>query len=296
VSEIEIFTFPATGDPVRSAVIDGEPWFVGRDVAAVLGYANGSRDITRHTTERQRREYRIGTPSGEQTAVLISEPGVYRMVMRSNQPRAVEFQDWLAEEVIPAIRRTGRYEVPALLSDPLAALERQTLLTTQAIEIAKTERARAEAAEQQVAELAPEAARARRTMDAHGLALVGTVAKRFGIKEKALREFLYAEGLLIRSGVRRNEPMARYIASGHFELKTTLVDVDPDRPPVERSVTYVTPKGEVLICRRLRPLTAPTRPAAGARHHRPVAAARLGQRKRSPTSCFATRFEETTRV
>jgi anti-repressor protein len=109
-TEIQPFEFPATGQQVRTVVIDGEPWFVARDVAGVLGYSNGSRDIARHTSERQRREYRIGTPSGEQTAVVLSEPGVYRMVMRSNMPKAVEFQDWLAEDVIPSIRQTGRYE------------------------------------------------------------------------------------------------------------------------------------------------------------------------------------------
>lgn len=93
----------------------------------------------------------------------------------------------------------------------------------------------------------PEAARAARMLDADGLALVGSVAKRFGLQERKLREFLYAEGLLIRYGFRRNEPMARYVASGHFGLKVTLVG----EPPRERSTTYVTPKGEGLIWRRL---------------------------------------------
>ncbi|MGO1054511.1 phage antirepressor KilAC domain-containing protein [Crossiella sp. CA198] len=106
---------------------------------------------------------------------------------------------------------------------------------------------RTEAAEQRAAELEPDAARARRTMDADGLALVGTVAKRFGITEKALRQFLYAEGLLIRGGERHNEPMARYVQSGHFELKIRLVGDHL----LERNTTFVTPKGEALIWKRL---------------------------------------------
>ncbi|MEU9777153.1 phage antirepressor KilAC domain-containing protein [Streptomyces sp. NPDC047968] len=63
--------------------------------------------------------------------------------------------------------------------------------------------------------------------------------------------FLYDEELLIRSGARRNEPYARWVASGHFEVKTRLVGDDLDRPPVARSTTYVTPKGEDLIWARL---------------------------------------------
>lgn len=112
MTEILPFTFPTTGQPVRSVVIDGEPWFVGADVTTILGYANGSRDINRHVPERHRRLYRIGTPSGEQSVSVINEPGAYRLIMRSNQEQAEAFQDWLAEDVIPSIRRTGSYSMP----------------------------------------------------------------------------------------------------------------------------------------------------------------------------------------
>jgi len=90
-----------------------------------------------------------------------------------------------------------------------------------------------------------------RTLDAEGLALVGTVAKRFGITERALRGFLFDERLLIRDGSRRNEPYARHITAGYFDLKARIVYPNPDGPPQERSTTYVTPKGEALIWRRL---------------------------------------------
>lgn len=253
MSSLEVFQFPATGQHIRSIVVGDTPWFVGRDVADVLGYSNSRDALATHVPAAHRK----GSDSLPLTdlglhpqTVLISEAGLYRLVMRSRTDAAEAFQEWVTADVLPTLRKTGRYEVD-VVSDPLGALERQTAMTTQAIEIAKAERARAEAAEQRVAELAPDAARARRTIDAHGLALVGSVAKRFGIRERTLREFLFAEGLLIRNGSRRNEPMARYVASGHFEVKVTLVGADPDRPPVERSVTYVTPTGEALIWRRL---------------------------------------------
>jgi phage antirepressor YoqD-like protein len=102
-----------------------------------------------------------------------------------------------------------------------------------------------------VIELEPDAARARQTLDADGLSLVRTVAKRFGIKEKALREFLYAEKILIRGGSCHNEPMARYVQGGHFEVKATHIETHPDLPAQLKSTTYVTPKGEALIWKRL---------------------------------------------
>ncbi|ONK13119.1 phage antirepressor KilAC domain-containing protein [Streptomyces sp. MP131-18] len=243
--------FSFDGARVRTLLIDDEPWFVASDVTDILGYANG-RMAVGQLPDRMKSSVTIpdGTP-GNPNRKIVSESGVYRLVMRSNLSAAERFQDWIAEEVIPSIRRTGRYEAAPALGDPLAELERQTQLTARAIEIAKTERDRADAAEQRAAELAPDAARARQTLDAAGLALVGSVAKRFGIQERALRQFLYAEGLLIPSGTRKNEPYADHVRRGHFELKTFVIETHPDRPPQARSTTYVTPKGEALIWRRL---------------------------------------------
>lgn len=118
-----VFTFPETAQHVRSVMIDGLPWFVGRDVAHVLGYSNPSRDVARHTTERQRGMYRIGTPSGDQDVVVISEPGIYRLVMRSNLEAAVQFQDWLSEEVLPSLRQTGSYSAAPREMTKLEALQ-----------------------------------------------------------------------------------------------------------------------------------------------------------------------------
>jgi anti-repressor protein len=160
VTAITPFTFPATGQPVRSVAIDGEPWFVGADVTEILGYANGSRDINRHVPERHRRLYRIGTPSGEQQMSVIDEPGAYRLIMRSNQAQAEAFQDWLAEEVIPAIRRTGSYSAAARFEIPRTYAD--------ALRAAADASERAELAEAKVAELEPSAHAWDVLADAHG--------------------------------------------------------------------------------------------------------------------------------
>lgn len=228
---------------------DGTPWAVATDVARSFDYRDAEK-ATRLLDEDEKGTRIVGTPGGPQELAVIYEDGLWELVFLSRKPEAKAIKKRV-KAILKEIRETGSYAVPSPLADPLAEIERQTQLTTRAIGIARQERARADAADRRAGELEPDAARAQRTLDAHGVALVGTVAKRFAIQEKALREFLYGEKLLIRGGARHNEPYAEHVKTGHFELKTRLVEVDPDRPAQERSTTYVTPKGEALIWKRL---------------------------------------------
>ena len=90
----------------------GEPWFVAKDVALALGYQwNGLKHI-QHIPEEWRGVESVSTPSGTQTMLTLSEQGLYFFVARSDKPRALPFQKWLAGEVLPSLRRTGRYALP----------------------------------------------------------------------------------------------------------------------------------------------------------------------------------------
>ncbi|MFF3671674.1 phage antirepressor [Microtetraspora malaysiensis] len=239
-NELQRFVFPDTGQSVRTFLIDGEPWFVAADVCELLGYTRVADALRIPDEDDLGTHFVRGHDERDRPAQIVSEPGLYSLILRSNRPEAKAFKRWITHEVLPAIRRTGSYSIPAqVYAIPISFAEALELAARQAREL--------EVVQAKVAELEPEAARAAQTMDADGLALVGTIGKRFGLKEKALREFLYAQGLLIRHGLRRNEPMARYVQSGHFEVKVTLVG----EPVRERSTTYVTPKGEALIWKRL---------------------------------------------
>lgn len=236
MSEIDVFQFPTTGQQVRAVVLDGEPWFGAVDVCAVLGLDRHRDVMSGLDDDEKTRDSIAGT-----LVDLISEAGLYSVILRSRKPEAKAFKRWVTHDVLPAIRQTGRYE--AAPARPMSELEMAQRYVA-ALE-------REENLKAQVAELEPDAARARRMLDANGLSLVGTVAKRFGIKERALRDFLYSERLIIRGGSRHNEPYASYVQSGHFEVKVRLVGDDMDRAPIEKSTTFVTPKGEALIWRRL---------------------------------------------
>lgn len=93
---------------VRIIVRDGDPWFVAGDVASALGYrdaANAARNLKDH----QRGTHNLSTPSGVQRVTIITESGLYKLVLRSRKPEAEEFSDWVTGEVLPSIRKTGSY-------------------------------------------------------------------------------------------------------------------------------------------------------------------------------------------
>lgn len=109
---------------VRTIMDDGgEPWFVAKDVALALGYQwNGFKNV-QHIPEEWRGVESVSTPSGEQQMLTLSEQGLYFFVARSDKPAALPFQRWLAGEVLPALRRTGRYELTLeSLEDALSGL------------------------------------------------------------------------------------------------------------------------------------------------------------------------------
>lgn len=98
-------------EQVRIIMRDGAPWFVGRDVAACLGYVIPQKAIGTHC--KGVLKWNIPTEGGSQEMLIIPESDVYRLVMRSNAPHAEQFQDWVCEEVLPSIRKTGGYMTPS---------------------------------------------------------------------------------------------------------------------------------------------------------------------------------------
>lgn len=99
-------------------MVGNDPWFYGTDVAKALGYENPARDVQRHCKKVNKFSptESVGTPYN-----IIPESDVYRLVMRSNLPNAEKFQDWVVEEVLPSIRKTGQYGGIPDFTDPVAA-------------------------------------------------------------------------------------------------------------------------------------------------------------------------------
>lgn len=142
-SNVKLFEKEEFGK-VRVVMQDEDPWFVASDVAKALGYAN-PQEATR---EHCRKVNKITQPSESLPSVkcpptfinIIPESDVYRLVMRSNLPRAVEFQDWICEEVIPSIRKTGGYLMAKPNDTPEAILARAVLVAQDTIRRIEAER------------------------------------------------------------------------------------------------------------------------------------------------------------
>jgi prophage antirepressor-like protein len=112
MNEITPFTFPATGQAVRSVAVAGEPWFVARDVCDVLDIKDVSMAV-RSLDEDERGTSIVGTRGGAQEMSVVSEAGLYSLILRSRKPEARVVTRWVTHEVMPALRKTGAYSMAA---------------------------------------------------------------------------------------------------------------------------------------------------------------------------------------
>nr|DAH86923.1 MAG TPA: repressor domain protein [Caudoviricetes sp.] len=123
--EIKIFKNPQFGT-IRTMEKDGEPWFVGKDVADTLGYQNGSRDINRHVDDEDRHKVMLFDGKQNKETIIVNESGLYSLILSSKLPSAKQFKRWITHEVLPSIRKTGGYNADATMQSVV-----QTLATMQ---------------------------------------------------------------------------------------------------------------------------------------------------------------------
>ena len=117
MNEMKIFNFE--DNEVRTQTINGEPWFVGKDVADILGYSNPAKAIRDHVDDEDKGQNDTFTPGGMQIMTIVNESGLYSLVFKSQLPSAKRFKRWVTSEVLPTIRKTGSYKIP---TDPMDAL------------------------------------------------------------------------------------------------------------------------------------------------------------------------------
>lgn len=121
MTDIQIFNNPDFGD-IRTVEIDGEAWFVGKDVAEALGYVNPQKAIRTHVLEEDKGVNEMDTPSGKQTLIIINESGLYALIFGSKLESAKKFKKWVTSEVLPAIRKNGSYTMPISTNDKIMLL------------------------------------------------------------------------------------------------------------------------------------------------------------------------------
>ena len=247
MDELQIFENKEFGK-VRTVVKSNEPWFVGKDVADILGYKDTVNALKAHVDEEDKTGWQITTPSrGTQTATIINESGVYSLVFGSKLPKAKAFKRWVTSEVIPAIRKHGGYLTPDKVEEILTNPDAIIRLATQL----KEERAKREAAEKVIEEQRPKALFADAVSASKTSILIGALAKLIrqngvDVGQKRLFEWLRKKGYLIKSGNDKNMPTQRSMEQGLFEVKEgSYVDGDG----VNRIIrtTKVTGKGQLFF-------------------------------------------------
>lgn len=107
MNNLQLFEFE--NQKVRTLKIDDEPYFVGKDVANILGYSNPNKALRDHIDAEDKRGERIVTPSGNQVTIVINESGLYSLILSSKMPNAKRFKHWVTSEVLPTIRKHGAY-------------------------------------------------------------------------------------------------------------------------------------------------------------------------------------------
>ena len=122
---LQVFVY--NGESIRTISIDGEPYFVGKDVATVLGYKNPQEAVREHVDEEDKGVSEILTPGGKQKMPVINESGMYALIFASKLPEAKNFKHWVTHEVLPSIRRTGSYSVSNTISPEEFELKRDAL-------------------------------------------------------------------------------------------------------------------------------------------------------------------------
>ncbi len=254
MNELQIFKNEEFGE-IRTVTIDNEPWFVGKDVAGILGYANTRDALAKHVDEEDRMDgVAIRDSIGrDQTPVLISESGLYSLILSSKLPSAKRFKHWVTSKVLPAIRKHGVYAVDELLQNPDMAIKAFTAL--------KEEREKNKLLQADNERMKPKEIFADAVATSHTAILIGDLAKilkQNGIEtgQKRLFAWLRENGYLIkRKGTDWNMPTQKSMEMGLFEVKESTVN-NPDGSVRINRTTKVTGKGQVYFVNRFLEATA----------------------------------------
>lgn len=212
MNEVQLFNFES--HEVRSLLLNNEPWFVGKDVAEALGYSKARNAIATHIDSEDKKDAPIqGTLGGVQEMTVINESGLYSLVLSSKLPSAKKFKRWVTSEVLPALRKTGQYQVKELSGQELMA---KALIEAQSVLAAK---------DKQIEAMKPKVVFADAVATSHTSILVGELAKilkQNGIEmgQKRLFAWLREKGYLIkRQGTDYNMPTQKAMDLGLFEIK-----------------------------------------------------------------------------
>lgn len=250
MNELKIFENEQFGT-IRTVEIDNTPYFVGKDVAEVLGYSDTNKAIAIHCDDEDKKlNDKSSSSFGQRGATLINESGLYSLILSSKLPKAKEFKRWVTSEVLPAIRKHGVYAVDEVLENPDMLIS--------ALQALKEEKAKAKrltetlaVQEQQIAELKPKASYYDVVLNCKDLVSVTEIAKDYGKSAKWLNEKLHELGIQFKQGGKIWLLYQKYAEKGYTSTKTQTYNGN-DGEVHTKVHTYWTQKGRLFIYDKLK--------------------------------------------
>lgn len=243
MNELKQFNFE--NNQVRTLLINDEPWFVGKDVAEILGYSNPRDALSKHVDSEDKNSVAIHDGNkGNPNLTIINESGVYALVFSSKLKSAKKFKHWVTSEVLPTLRKTGSYATPQLTGEELMAkalIEAKSVLERQ---------------NKQIIEMKPKALFADTVAASDSSILVGQEAKlisQSGCKMGQNRFFawLRENGYLCSKGENYNMPTQKSREMDLIEIKIRTV-TNPDGSVRETKTPVITGKGQIYFINKFK--------------------------------------------
>lgn len=206
---------------VRVIVKDSGPWFVGKEIAEMLGYSNSRKALADHVKDNHKGVTKCDTLGGKQQLTIIDEAGFYSLVLRSKLPQAEQFQEWVTSEVLPAIRKHKMYLTPETakeaMDDPSVFLAKAMLVANDVIEQQKTKIVEQR---QEILKLTPKAEKYDKYMKAEDSYTISDVAMMNGLSPDKLFNYLRNIGWL-RKPYRGAHELTKNAPAGYFKIIRT---------------------------------------------------------------------------
>ena len=245
MNEMQIFQNAEFGS-VRTADLNGVPYFVGKDVAGILGYSNTRKALLDHVDEEDKTDgVTIRDSIGrEQTPVLINESGLYSLILSSKMSNARRFKRWITSEVLPAIRKHGVYATDELIANPDLAIAAFTALKEEREKNRLLEQTTA-VQKQQIAEMKPKASYYDVVLNCKDLISTSTVAKDYGKSAIWMNRYLHEKGVQFKQG-EIWLLYQKYAEKGYTNTKTHSYSAN-DGTIHTKPHTYWTQKGRLFV-------------------------------------------------
>lgn len=248
MNNIQSFNFEDL--PVRTLTVNNEPYFVGKDVAEVLGYSNASKAVMNHVEREDKKSYMIahsqnGNLSQSKTT-LINESGLYSLIFSSKLDSAKRFKRWVTSEVLPQIRKHGVYatenKIDDILNDPDSFIE--------LLENFKEERKHRLMAEQQVLEMKPKVDYHDRILNSKKLLSITQIAKDYGMSAQAMNKLLHELKIQYKQG--GQWLLYQNIANKGYTHSETVPYIKTDGQEAFNLLTKWTQKGRLFLYNKLK--------------------------------------------